>query len=301
MRVTNKNLYTTSQNQINDRREKMMKLQTELSTQKRINKPSDDPIGSAKLLNLRSNNKNINQFKESANTSKIFLNYSDTALAELSDIVLSLKELAISQSSSASANESTRKAIAGEIEQLYNQTLSVANRKFGNRYIFGGYSTIKPPFDSYGNYFGDNGNIKLEINEGTYLPINVPGSKIFYGMDVNNGEMQGENIFDIIKVMHDGLMTNDTKIIQTCMERFDKFYEQVIEVRATIGARSKTIDGYKEGLEKSSIDNVALKSEIEDADIVRAASELKKEETILSASLNVSNRLLQPSLMDFLR
>lgn len=301
MRVTNNNLYSASQQQINEKREKLMEIQTELSTQKRINKPSDDPIGTAKLLDLRVNDKNLNQFKETADTAKIFLNYSDTAMAELSDIVLSLKDLAISQSSSASANESTRKAIAGELEQLYNQTLSVANRKFGNRYIFGGYNTVKAPFDSYGNYFGDNGSIRLEINENTYLPINIPGSKIFYGMGNINGEIKGENVFDVIKVMHDGLMTNDTKIIQTCIERLDKFHEQVVEVRATIGARAKTIDGYKDGIEKSIVDNVSLKSEIEDSDIVKAASELKKEENILSASLNVTNRLLQPSLMDFLR
>jgi len=301
MRVTNNNLYTSTERQINEKREKMMDLQTKLSTQKRINKPSDDPVGVSKLLDLRINDKNLNQFKETTDAAKIFLNYTDTALQELSDIVISLKDLAISQSSSASANEGTRKAIAGEVEQLYNQTLSVANRKFGNRFIFGGYSTHKAPFDSFGNYYGDNGSIRLEINESNYLPINVAGSRVFYGLNTNNIEFKGENIFDITRLMHDGLMTNDTSAIQACIEKLDKFYEQVIEVRASIGSRAKTLDGFRDGLERSIIDNASLKSEIEDTDIVNTASELKKEENILNASLNVSNRLLQPSLMDFLK
>ncbi len=74
-----------------------------------------------------------------------------------------------------------------EVEQLLNQVIQVSNRKLGDRYIFGGFRTNMTPFNRSGEYLGDNGEIKIQINKDAYVTMNVPGNKIFLGEgSVNN-------------------------------------------------------------------------------------------------------------------
>jgi len=300
MRVTQNSLYAASLENVNQKRSKMVDLQAELSSQKRINKPSDDPVGSAQVLGLRKNDANIEQFKQTGDQAEMLLNYSDTALDELLGIVNHLKELSISQSSDTSANESTRIAIGDEVEQIYSQLTSVGNRKMGDKFIFGGYHTTSEPFDSFGTYKGDLGQINVEVNDGVFMPVNLNGAKIFLGKQISKGK-DGVNLFDVTRTLHTGLMTNDTKLIQTTLDDLDKATQQVIQLRAELGSRINTIKTYKNGLDQTKIDNAKLKSEIEDADIVSTASELKKEEALLDTTLNATKRLLQPSLLDYLK
>jgi flagellar hook-associated protein 3 FlgL len=297
LRVTQNNLYNSSLTQLQSKREKMMNAQQELSTQKRINQPSDDPVGTVNVLSLRTDDANSNQFKENSELAEIFLNYSDTALSQLTEVVNQAKELTISQASVASANPETRTAIAETVKQLYDQTVNIANQKLGDRYIFGGYHTTSSPFNGFGEYLGDKGSIRVEIAEGVFLPINLNGASVFLG----EGEENGTDIFITLRDLHTGLMTDDTLQIQGVIDKFDQFHKQLIQDRAKIGSRIESIKASRTGIEQGLIDNSKLKSEIEDADIVRAATEIKKEEDILQSTLSATTKLLQPSLIQFLK
>jgi flagellar hook-associated protein 3 FlgL len=302
MRVAQNNLYNTSIGQIQKTRNRMMDVNEELSTQKRINQPSDDPVGAAKILKLRTSEQNLLQFQNTNSAAEIFLNYTDHALEDLTNVINHAKELAISQSSDASANADSRMAIAEDVEQLFAHTVSIGNRKLGDRFIFGGFKTTKEPFNIDGDYKGDNGLIKVEIQEDVYIPMNVAGSEVFQGKGYKNADSSiNSNVFDILRSLHTGLMTNDTKIIQGTLDRLEGCLSRVIQVRARVGARAASVSAAKGSLGQSLIDGTSLKSEIEDADIVKAASEITKEQDILHASLNATQRLLQPSLMDFLK
>lgn len=187
MRISNSMNYGQAKSNISKNRNEMYELQNQAASMKRITKPSDDAVGTTRMLAIRTEKNNNDQFLKGLEMAKTFLNYSETALGQVTDLLVKAKELAISQSSEASSNATTRMATATEVEQMYNDLVNIGNRKFGDRFIFGGYKTMTNPFDSKGNYLGDDGEIKVEVTKGILTAINVPGDKIFHGRDNSLG------------------------------------------------------------------------------------------------------------------
>lgn len=181
MRVADNMNYAQVTQNLNRNRKEASDLNNQAATMKRVTKPSDDPAGTTRVLSARSDLASYQQYDKNLNYAKSFLEFSEQSLSELSDMLIRIKELAIAQANEAGANESTRRSTAAEIEQAYAQTIQIANRKIGDRYLFGGYKTTQPPFDRGGKYRGDDGELMIEIDKGAFLPMNIPGSKIFLG------------------------------------------------------------------------------------------------------------------------
>lgn len=357
MRVADNMNYTQVVNNLNKNRQESGELQNQAATQKRVTKPSDDPAGTTRVLAARSDLTGIQQYEKSLAQSRSFLEFSEQSLQELSELLMRLKELSIGQSNDASSNENTRRSVATEVEQLYQQAMHVANRKIGDRYLFGGYRTQAPPFGPTGEYRGDDGEMMIEVNKGAYIPMNIPGSKVFHGkgfavrtlLDANEGiprsasdlqqlqnrmnqqeelehkgheeaEVQirgpssvgtqsmryadkkdGENIFNVIRTLHSGLMTNSTETIQSTLERLDEALNQVVMARSQLGSRVTTMNNTNESLTRGVLDSKTLISTIEDANAFELFSEMNKNESNLKATLESSGRLIKPSLLDFLR
>lgn len=154
-------------------------LQLKGSNLKRIQKPSDDPIGNIELLTSRSKSIDADQYLRNASYAQTQLAFVENAIEELTNIVVKAKELAIGQASSFYGAD-VRKNIAREIAQLRKQSISVANRRLSNRYIFGGYKTLTKPFDEKGNYLGDLNTTTLEVSKDFFVPINFNGKDVFY-------------------------------------------------------------------------------------------------------------------------
>ena len=162
MRVSNNMNYEQVKGNIGKNRSEMAELQNQAASMKRITKPSDDPVGTARMLGIRTDKVVTEQHMKNLEMSKTFLNYSDSALGELTDLLAKAKELAIAQATDAGTNVQTRMAVATEVDQMFKDAISVGNSKFGERYIFGGYKTTHSPFDHEGNYHGDDGSIQIE-------------------------------------------------------------------------------------------------------------------------------------------
>lgn len=163
----------------NRSRSKLENLQLKGSSLKRVQKPSDDPVGNMDILSIRSRNIDGQQYLRNASVAKAQLTFSESAIEELTELVTKAKELAIGQASNI-FDPSVRKGIAQEVRQLRNQALSVANRRIGNKYIFGGYKTLEKPFTEDGSYKGDNNQTKIEVGKDTYVPITFSGESVFF-------------------------------------------------------------------------------------------------------------------------
>src|SRR6185437_14445536 len=157
MRVADKMAYDQVNRSIGRNRSDLDMYQNQAATQKRITKPSDDPVAAARVLGARTEEQSTQQFIKNLNYAKDFLDYSEQSLGDLDNILVRAKELAISQANDASANPETRAAVAAEVSQLYAQAIQIGNRRLGERFIFGGFKTVNAPFDGSGNYHGDDG------------------------------------------------------------------------------------------------------------------------------------------------
>jgi flagellar hook-associated protein 3 FlgL len=349
MRIADKMRFDQVRDNIGKNRSTMQDLQNQAATQKRVTKPSDDPLAAARVLANRIDLQGNKQFGKDLNQARSFLEYTDQSLGDLSDILVRAKELAISQSNDASANEESRRVVATEVDQLYNQMVNIGNRKLGDRFIFGGYSTQVAPFDTEGNYHGDAGEMNIHIDKESFLPMNIPGGRVFLGMGVDSNGMakqgpkqpltieelemnelqgnvevrgpasvdsrtqqlvsdlpqdqrgEGMNLFGLLRDLEISLKTNDKQGVQDTLNRLDEGLEQVVLTRSAVGSRATLLDNMVQTIEKAKVDNKAAISSLEDADVYSTVSDINKTESTLQATLQTSGKMIQPSLLDFLR
>ncbi len=333
MRVTENTNFETIRESIRRSKEKMENLQTQNATLKKLNTPSDDPVSAAKILEVRTDKVNNDQFQMNAKLAESYLNNSDHALSELSEIVARAKEIAIGQSSGASTNDDTRLGVVEEVTQLYQQAVAAANTRIGDRYLFGGYRTNKPPVDPEGRYVGDAGQMMVEIAKDVFISMNVPGFDAFnsnpkassdgqkvYGNGNGNGAnrapasaledpsmggaragSENVNVFDELQNLRIGLLTGDLDSIRNTLERFDDIHGKLVSTRAKIGSRIQGLQSTSQALERHNLTNAQLASQLEDADMAQVVSDLAKEETVFRSALQSSQKLIQPTLMDFIK
>jgi flagellar hook-associated protein 3 FlgL len=368
MRVADKMNFDQVKSNLSKNRSDMAELQNQAALQKRITKPSDDPLAATRVLAARTEIAGNQQFLKSVGQARAFLEYSDQSLGELSELLMRAKELAISQSSDASASANTREVTAAEVEQLFHQSVQVGNRKYGDRFLFAGFKTTRAPFDAEGNYKGDSGEIKIAINKEASVAMNLPGDRIFIGTQGRNAKVDnaqlfkktdsasiyqnppqpepqpeaierpahptegptmrgpasvesekqnrtehtepdlgaswrsgGINVFSVLRDLETGLRANDKESVQDSLDQLDSAIAQVVLSRAQLGARVQTLNSSQDTLQKGQVDAKGLASNLEDVDTFELVSDLNKTESTLKASLATSGKLIQPSLLDFIK
>jgi flagellar hook-associated protein 3 FlgL len=322
-RVGENSTLNTIRDSLNRSRLRLNDLQKQNATMKRVNAPSDDPVGNSKLMTIRNETLDNEQFERNSNLAKTFLNYTDSSLEEVTNLLVRAKELALGQSSSAANGPESRVMVAEEIKNIQQEINAIANRRLGDRYIFSGYRTSTQPFDADGKYAGDDGKIMVEVQKDVFVGMNVPGHEIFHGLPKpvrspagvegdgqpgqpelamrQAGDRATDDIFRTLDGLRVGLMTNDVDLIRSTLEPLDKIRDRVITTRAQVGARMSGIESALSNMGKKNVFNAELQSNIEDSDIIQVVSDMAREETVLRASLQASNKMVQPTLLDFLR
>lgn len=167
---------------LNRTKAKVEDLQLKGSQLKSITKPSDNPVSNVEALALTSAKNDNLQYLKNADFALLNLSVTEKSIEELTDIVMKAKEIAIAQSSDF-FNSDIRKNIANEVDQLFNQALAISNKKVGLKHIFSGTNTLTTPFDSEGNYKGNEGKISLEVSRNFFVPINLTGAEVFSNLD----------------------------------------------------------------------------------------------------------------------
>ncbi len=324
MRVTENMNFDLSRDTLSKSRGKMSRLQEQAASTRRLTTPSDDPVGATKVLEIRTDRMNAEQFITNAKLAENFLSNSEAALGEVGDLIVRAKEIALGQSSGASANPQTRIAVAEEVNHLYQQAVAAANRRIGDRYLFGGYKTTQAPFDPQGNYRGDDGQMMVEISRDVFLGMNIPGIEAFntrpqvaraHGLSPEDGQMapgrgpasagsaepENINLFDELQSLRIGLLSGNTELIQGSLDRFDQLHTRVTSARAMLGSRMQGLSSATQSQERQVVTGASLSSTLEDADMAQVMSDLAREETIFRGALASSQKLIQPTLLDFLR
>lgn len=357
MRVADKMNYNQSLGNIQKNRSDLSAHQNQAASQKRINKPSDDPLGASRILESRMEIKGFEQYKRNILSAKEFIEFSESSLGQVNELLIRAKELALSQAGDAGSGEETRKIVATEVRQLYEQLVSVANRRYGDRFLFGGYKSTETPFDMEGKYYGDDNQIEVQVDKNSYVAMNMPGSIVFTGRkagQVDMSQLQGDpsqvatpsegaitppgeapvelrsldsvnssnaapvggsgnpmsaghwgpksvNIFEVLTDLEFGLRANDKVAIQDTLEELDSSLSQINQARGELGSRVTSLNTGLETLQRLNVDNKAMQSEIEDVDMYELVNNLNKTQNQLEATLATSGKMMQKSLLDFLR
>ena len=331
MRVTNKMSISSVLANLQINQAKLNKTNNKLSSGKKISIPQDDPTGTIKAMGYRSNLKEIEQYLSNVDNAKTVLNATDVSLNQITNILQRVRELAV-KAANGTFEQTSRDAIADEVTQLTDELVGIANTKVGSKYIFGGYETTTAPFKSYtgnndsgvggpggditdvnGNvrsginnnnitvveYNGDSGRLQAEIDEEVRTSYNVSGKEVF----IDSG-----NVFQTIMNLRDSIYAgeikdenSDGKSIEDGINDLEDSITKILRYRAEVGAKMNRMDQAKTKLENQQINITDLLSNTEDTDVTKTIMDLKVQESVQRMALSVGARVIQPTLIDFLR
>ncbi len=145
IRVSQRSMFTSFVSNMNSSLANLMESNIQASSQKRINKPSDDPIGTARVLNYRDSLAGITQYKKNIDTASSWLSLADGTLTQVNTLLTRMSGLA-EQAATGSVSAENREQISYEVRQLYEELINLANTEFEDRHIFSGHKTDSPAF-----------------------------------------------------------------------------------------------------------------------------------------------------------
>jgi flagellar hook-associated protein 3 FlgL len=297
MRVTPKITTSNFIRNIHQQAGDILKAQEQIATQKRINKISDDPIGMGRVLGYRSNIAAIEQYQENIDQGISQLEFNELTLDFASDLVLTAKRVAEEYSGLETTAEQKQFA-ADQIKDLYDQLVSLANSKFNNNYIFSGHATDTPPFAPDGSYDGDEGQVRLMVGDNVEITFDADGSRIF-------GANGGVDVFAELQNLITGLENPDAVAgsaqIKATVSPLYNARQQINDRRAEYAPalyRLQFTDEYWANLKPKVQGSLA---NTEQTDIAKTVLEMTTLQVAYETTLATAARIIQPSLMDFLR
>jgi flagellar hook-associated protein 3 FlgL len=294
MRVSSNAVYNTIIGNLSRNSERLLNAQVKVATGKKINRPSDDPVGIGKVLDYRKRLASIDQYQSNIAKGKTRIQMTETTLDMVSNLLTDAKNIAMDQSTG--SVESSDRAIAAEqIAAIRDHVLQLANTRRGGQYIFAGHKTHEPAFSDIGVYNGDSGKIKIIIDEKSEVKINLTGEDIF-GPD-------GSNVFDMLDGLQAALElpVYEQSTVAAQANLLAEARDKVNLARAGSASTFKRLEGCDGMLDSFKLRIEDMLSKTEDADLATAIVELQFEEHAYEASLAASARVMQPSLLNFLK
>ncbi len=272
----------------------MEKYQDQASSGKKVNKPSDDPVSAVRGMFYRSSLNEIDQYKRNADDGLSWMESTDSALDEVTSVLQRVRELTV-QGQNGTNNPEDRTAIAEEIKQLSNHLGEIANTQIAGKYIFAGTDVKNPPYNTETNQFtnANEGMLELQVGQNSNVQINVLGTDVF-----NNSKVG--SIFTVLNDIAANFASTEPSTNDHLAE-LDSQMDNILKERAELGARTNRMELSVSRLEGLELSTTSLLTKEEDVDIAKVIMDLKAQENVQTAALSVGARIIQPSLVDFLR
>lgn len=307
MRVTQNMLSNTMLLNLNNSLTRMDRLQEMLSTGKKISKPSHDPIVAVRGMLYRTNLVENKQFRENTDAAISWLEQSETAISEGVQILMRMKEL-LTQAANDTNSQGEREKIMQEMVQLRDQLGAVANTSFSGKNIFSGTQITNSAYDQSAQDMRsspdiNNDEINIEVSQQIYVPVNVTPDELFGAQgnsiftDLGKIDSAGNatsGIFQHLQQSDGTAIKNDLAVIQKHMDNF-------LKVQASVGSRMNRIELIQNRLDTQSYGTEKMLSDEEDADLARVIIDLQNNENVHRAALASGSKIIQPTLLDFLR
>jgi len=293
MRVTQSMLSGNMLRNLSTSYAKMGKLQNQIDTGKKVNRPSDDPVVAMKGIGYRTSLDKVEQFQRNIGEVNSWLDTTDDTFDKVGSAMQRANELVI-QAASDTNTEADRLKIQSELDQIREHMQNLANTKIGDKHIFSGTKTTTPLYDEETGYpepeldpmkkSAFEKDVEIEVFDGISLKANTNAVDLFRNID---------KMFQDIK---DGTVDYDAAI-----GTIDKQMNDLLTARANVGARLNRVELMDNRLQSQEIIATKQMSENEDIDYEEAITNLITQESIHSAALAIGSRIIQPSLADFLR
>ena len=309
MRVTNGNMMSSYLKDIQNNLQSMDKLNTQMNTGKQVNKVSDDPLRTVKIMNLNNEIADIEKYNYNADEITGWLDMTDEALDTVGTLTSEIKTLLTSISGTYGKDEI--KAVQTNVNEKIKQIGEAFNTTYAGKYIFGGSITDEPPVKVTTD---ESGNVKLSINNSDEERINANlsaavsnGIKVDYNLNINQITNSGKgndtnSVMDMFEDLSAALNTEevDMDTINNLSEKLDSYLSDILNNRSMIGARTNTVQAIKDTNDENELEMKGVLSNIQDVDFTEKYLELQEAQMIYTASLQVSSKLFKTTILDYI-
>jgi flagellar hook-associated protein 3 FlgL len=291
MRVTHgsiaRNVLANLQGNVN----RLGETQQRLSSGKQISRPSDSPGGTVSAMELRSQLAAQRQYTRNADDGMAWLNAADGALQGISEKVTRARGIVL-QGMSAGNGPAVRGALAAEIRELSEAIRTDANTTYLNRPVFAGTSGSPEAYPATGGFTGDGAQVLRTVGNNSKVAVNVDGKVVFGEGD--------DSIFNVLSEIA-AKLESDPGALKTELNRLDDRAATIRDGLSTVGARSNQLERMRQAAEDMALNVSQSLSDVEDIDLPQTITELQLQQTAYQAALAAGARVVQPSLVDFLR
>lgn len=292
-RVTQSMMTQRSLSSLHTNLNRLAAIQEQLSTGRVLNRPSDSPSGTTAAMRLRASLADTAQYGRNAADAVSWLGTIDSALSNANKQVQRARDLALQGANSGSMGPQAREALAAEVEQIRQGMIDTANATYLDRPVFGGITAGSRAFDANGLYVGTAGDVNRTVSEGIQLRVDVGGQDVF-GVD-------GDNVFDHLGALVTALRGNDQAGIQASIDVLKADGDRIVNVQAEAGVRQARASAAVDAVVDKQLSLKNSLSEVENADLPQVIVDLQMQQVAFQAALGATARVMQPSLLDFLR
>lgn len=297
MRISTSQFQFESVARMLEQQAKLSVTQQQIATGRKILSPSDDPAGSARILDLNQVIAVNEQYQRNSDAAQSRLDAEESAVQGMQNLYQRARELAV-QGLSDSTGDDNRKQIAIEMRQLLDEMTSLAGRKDANgEYIFSGFQGNQNPVGDNGSgtytYLGDQGVRQIQIGPSRKISAGDNGFDVFF-----NIQNSSENAFSVLYNFAQSL-SNGTQDASS-LNDFDAVMNNFSNISAKIGARLNSIESQKGVNDNLVIQSESLLSSIEDLDLAEAVTKLNLQQVGLEAAQQSYIRVQGLSLFNYL-
>ncbi len=318
-RITNSIMTNEALNQLGNNLSSLSAMQKKLSSGQNINRPSDDPIGLTRVLDLSNTIRTDDRYAANVQDALSEANTGDTVMGNMVDLVQRAQELA-TQGANFTNNQDGRNAIALEIDQIINQLVQLGNTDISGKYIFGGFKTDTAPFSRNGDDITYNGTPtteswqrSVEISRGIQLTTNINGDDLLGQVQVTAAapplpatySASSHGLFKtLIDLKQDLQASGDPNQLTEIRNRLNELttdLNTVLSNQAIVGSTTNRLQVTQDRLEERKSILTQQYSSLQDIDMPSLVANMNQQQNLFEASLSVTGRIMQTSLLDYLR
>jgi flagellar hook-associated protein 3 FlgL len=292
-RVTESSIHTRVLNNLQRSIAKGEKIQDQLSSGKTINRPSDSPTGTVKAMQLRGETRAAQQYGRNADDGLGWLNTLQSTLDSSSTLINQARDLAVQGLSGGSNDPQSNAALATQIDQIKSSLIGYANTKYLDRPVFGGTATGDVAYDANGTFVGNTVQTTRTVGAGAKVRVDASGPEAF-----GTGSTQ---LFAVLQDISDNIKAGDNDALGNNLAKLDDAANLMRNTLSGVGARYNRVEQMQQSAQDRLLSVTAQLSDVEDVDLPKTIMDMQLQQTAYQAALAASAKVIQPSLIDFLR
>jgi flagellar hook-associated protein 3 FlgL len=289
-------MYQSGIDKISNLQSAQIKLQQQISTGRRIESPADDPVASARALEVSSAQSINSKFADTRKTAELKLNTLESSLTSVTNLLVSAQSSLVSAGNGA-YSDLERKFIASELSGSLEMLAGLANTKDSSgNFLYSGYKTTSQPYVTttdasglvtVGPYNGDNSQQLLQVESQRQMAVSVSGDNVFQA-NGNDVFATFQSLVNLLNTPISDTNASDATAFSTQLSSYisslQGSVDNVLNVRASIGSKLNEIDGLDLSGSDRDLQYSKSLSDLQDLDYATALSDLAKQQTIMEAA-----------------